>query len=33
MITAVGYPVAFAVCAFFPLLAVPVVPVTSERTE
>ncbi|MCV7331865.1 MFS transporter [Mycobacterium cookii] len=33
LITAVGYPVAFAVCAFFPLLAVPVVPVTSERTE
>ena len=32
LITAVSYPVAFAVCALFPLLAVPVVPVKSERT-
>ncbi|MGA9490708.1 MAG: MFS transporter [Mycobacterium sp.] len=32
LITAVGYPVAFVVCALFPLLAVPVVPVKSERT-
>ena len=31
LITAVGYPVAFAVCALFPLLAAPVVPVKSER--
>ncbi len=30
LITAVGYPIAFAVCALFPLLAVPVVPVKSE---
>ena len=31
LITAVGYPPAFAVCALFPLLAIPVVPVNSER--
>jgi MFS family permease len=30
LITAVGYPVAFAICAVFPLLAVPMVPVKSE---
>lgn len=32
LITAVGYPLAFAVCAVFPLLAIPVVPVNYERT-
>jgi MFS family permease len=32
LITAVGYPLAFAVCALFPLVAIPAVPVNSERT-
>jgi sugar phosphate permease len=31
LIGGVGYPVAFAACALFPLLAVPVVPVESNR--
>jgi len=30
LITAVGYPAAFAICSVFPLLAVPMVPVKSE---
>ncbi|MBS9532434.1 MFS transporter [Mycobacterium sp. M1] len=33
LITAVGYPVAFAVCALFPLAAAPLVPVKSEPGE
>ncbi len=33
LITAVGYPLAFAVCALFPLAAIPVVPVNYERTD
>jgi MFS family permease len=31
LIGAVGYPVAFAVCALFPLIAMPVVPVDKRR--
>jgi sugar phosphate permease len=30
LITAVGYPLAFAVCALFPLIALPLVPVETE---
>lgn len=30
LITAVGYPLAFAVCALFPLAAIPLVPVNDE---
>lgn len=32
LITAAGYPLAFAVCAIFSLAAIPLVPVHSERT-
>ncbi|WP_237761618.1 MFS transporter [Mycobacterium kyorinense] len=33
LITAAGYPLAFAVCALFPLAAIPLVPVNYERTN
>ena len=32
LITAAGYPVAFAVCALFPVLAIPLVPPDDDRT-
>jgi MFS family permease len=31
LITAAGYPVAFAVCALFPLVALPLVPVDNDH--
>jgi MFS family permease len=33
LITAVGYPLAFAICALFPLVAIPMVPVDDEQTS
>jgi MFS family permease len=33
LITAAGYPVAFAICAMFPLVAAPLVPVVQERAD
>lgn len=33
LITVAGYPVAFAVCALFPLAAIPLVPVNYERND
>ncbi|ETZ96571.1 hypothetical protein I547_7686 [Mycobacterium kansasii 824] len=33
LVTAAGYPLAFAVCAIFALAAVPLVPVDSERIK
>jgi MFS family permease len=32
LITVAGYPAAFAVCALFPMLAIPLVPSDDERT-
>jgi MFS family permease len=32
LITAAGFPVAFAVCALFPVLAIPLVPPDDDRT-
>jgi MFS family permease len=31
LIGAAGYPIAFAVCAIFPLVAMPIVPVETKR--
>ena len=31
LIGAAGYPVAFAVCALFPVLAIPMVPVDADE--
>lgn len=33
LIIATGYPVAFALCAIFPLAAIPLVPVAYERSD
>jgi sugar phosphate permease len=33
LITAAGYPLAFVICALFPLAAVPLVPVSYERAD
>ena len=33
LITATGYPLAFAVCGLFPLAALPFVPVTANRSR
>ncbi|MEZ0362099.1 MFS transporter [Mycobacterium sp. pUA109] len=33
LITAAGYPLAFAVCALFPLAAIPLVPTNDERSN
>ncbi len=33
LVTAAGYPLAFAVCALFSLAAIPLVPTSHERTE
>lgn len=33
LIGVAGYPITFAVCALFPLMAIPAVPVTSSRTN
>jgi hypothetical protein len=33
VIVASGYPLAFAICAVFPLLALPLVPLTARGTR